>query len=194
MQPEQSHDFTTLLADYGSSNDPELLQRLMPVVYEELHRLASAYLRRERSDHTLQPTALVHESYLKLVDQRMSWRNRAHFFGIAAEAMRRILTSHARTRAADKRGGGARKVELLDEIVAGPAPEREEVEILALDSALERLAAFDPRQAEIVKLRYFAGLSIEQTAEVLNVSPTTVKREWSMARSWLRRELRQDDE
>jgi RNA polymerase sigma-70 factor (ECF subfamily) len=173
-----------LLAAQGGSSDA--VSKLMPVVYAELKSLAAGYLRAERADHTLQTTGLVHEAYLKLVDQsRTTWKNRSHFFGIAAQAMRRILVDHARKRSAGKRDGG-RPVTLDDE-VAGQAPDTKEV--LAVDEALERLAALDPRQARIVELRYFTGLSVEQTAEALEISPATVKRDWTSAKAWLQREL-----
>ncbi len=160
----------------------------MPVVYEELRRLAKQHLRRERPDHTLQATALVHEAYLRLVDQRaVTWQNRAHFFGVAAQLMRRILVDYARRRQAAKRGGAALKVSLNELVLA--AEERSE-EVVALDEALERLAAMDPRQGRVVELRIFSGLTVEETAEVLGISPATVKREWTMARAWLSREIR----
>lgn len=159
----------------------------MPVVYSELRRIAGAHLARERSGQTLQVTVLVHEAYLKLVDQtRVQWQNRTHFFAVAARMMRRIVVDHARARGAHKRGGGATPVS-LDE-TPGPAVERD-AELLALDEALERLTAFDPRQGRIVELRYFGGLSIDEAAAALSLSPATVKREWSMAKAWLHKEL-----
>jgi RNA polymerase sigma factor (TIGR02999 family) len=159
---------------------------LVPVVYEELRRLASSYLRGERPDHTLQTTALVHEAYLRLADQRRTtWANRAHFFGIAAQAMRRILVDHARSRGRAKRNAGYPVT--LDEELAGSVGRPDEV--LEVDEALERLARLDERQARIVELRYFAGLTIEDTALTLNLSPATVKREWTSARAWLQQEL-----
>ncbi len=161
----------------------------MPVVYGELRRLAQHYLRRERPDHTLQATALVHEAYLRLVDQRaVTWQNRAHFFGVAAQLMRRILVDHARRHHAAKRGGTALKVSLNDVVLA--AEERAE-DLVALDDALNRLAAMDPRQGRVVELRLFGGLTVEETAEVLRISPATVKREWTTAKAWLSREIRQ---
>jgi RNA polymerase sigma factor (TIGR02999 family) len=178
---------TQLLRDWGAG-DQQALDDLMPIVYRELHRLADHYLRRERPDHTLQPTALVHEAYLRLVDQRgITWQNRAHFFGVAAQLMRRILVDHARRHRAAKRGGAAPKITL--ERVAAGSEERAE-DVLALDEALSRLARLDPRQERIVELRYFSGLTVEDTAEALGISPATVKREWSMARAWLSREIR----
>ena len=161
----------------------------MPVVYGELRRLAQHYLRRERPDHTLQATALVHEAYQRLVDQRaVTWQNRAHFFGVAAQLMRRILVDHARRHHAAKRGGTALKVSLNDVVLA--AEERAE-DLVALDDALNRLAAMDPRQGRVVELRLFGGLTVEETAEVLRISPATVKREWTTAKAWLSREIRQ---
>ena len=178
-------DVTELLLA-SQEGSPDALQRLLPVVYDELRKLAAAYLRSERSDHTLQTTALVHEAYLKLVDQRRTtWQNRAHFFGIAAQAMRRILVDHARRRGAVKRAGG--RAVTLDEQVAGETTDVETV--LAVDQALDRLAALDPRQARVVELRYFAGMSIEETAAALEISAPTVKREWTLAKAWLQREL-----
>jgi RNA polymerase sigma factor (TIGR02999 family) len=177
---------TQLLVDW-SNGDEQALEKLMPVVYDYLRRQAARYLRRERAGHTLQTTALVNEAYLRLVDQQnVRWQNRAHFFAIAAQAMRRILVDHARVRQAAKRGGDGVRV-TLDEAVA-PSDERD-LDIVALDEALTRLAAFDPRQARIVELRFFGGLSVEETAEVLSVSAGTVKGDWSIAKAWLRREL-----
>ena len=185
MPDTQPDDVTELLiAAQGGASDA--VQRLMPVVYAELKQLAAGYLRSERADHTLQTTGLVHEAYLKLVDQkRTTWKNRSHFFGIAAQAMRRILVDHARRRSAGKRDGG-RPVTLDDELAGIPT---DTDEVLAVDSALERLAEMDPRQSRIVELRYFAGMSIEQTAEALEISPATVKRDWVSAKAWLQREL-----
>jgi RNA polymerase sigma factor (TIGR02999 family) len=160
-------------------------------VYEELRRQAGRAMRREGDAHTLQATALVHEAYLRLVDQqRVQWRNRAHFFAIAAQMMRRVLVDHARTRLAAKRGGELQRVTLGD-VGAGPAEagDGDGVDVLALHEALERLALLDPRQARLVELRYFGGLGIEETAEALEVSPATVKRDWAVARAWLRRAL-----
>jgi RNA polymerase sigma-70 factor, ECF subfamily len=186
-----SHDVTQLLQRL-SAGKQDALEELLPLVYRELRRLAGHYLRRERADHTLQPTALVHEAYLRLVDQRnVRWQNRAHFFGIAAQAMRRILVDHARTHGRVKRGGDQPKQPLDEATVAvGGRP----VDLLALDEALTQLAARDERQSRVVELRYFGGLSVEETAEVLGVSPATVKREWSMARAWLYQQLRSIDQ
>jgi RNA polymerase sigma factor (TIGR02999 family) len=172
------------------NGDREALNQLMPLVYDELRRLAGGYLRRERVGHTLQTTALVHEAYLRLVDQtRADWQNRAQFFGVAAQLMRRILVDHARTQQAAKRGSGALKLSLNE--VVGKAKERD-AEVIALDDALAELQTLDPQQSRIVELRYFAGLSIAETAEVLGISPATVKREWHMAKAWLYNQLNRD--
>ena len=179
-------DVTRLLRNW-SGGDTHALDQLTPVVYDELRRLAASYMRQERQDHTLQSTALVNEAYLKLVDQKnVVWQNRAHFFGIAAQMIRRILVDHARAHKAEKRGGGA-GVLSLDEAIG--VPERRDVEVLALNDALTRLTEMDPQQGRIVELRFFTGLSIEETAEVVGVSPATVKREWAAARAWLFREI-----
>jgi RNA polymerase sigma factor (TIGR02999 family) len=178
-------DITELLKGAGAG-DSAAADRLIAVVYAELHQLAASYLRRERPDHTLQTTALVHEAWIRLAGQRgTSWQNRGHFFGIAAQAMRRVLVDHARRRNAGKRVGD-RAVTLGDEpgSTAGDSDE-----ILAVDEALERLAALDARQARIVELRYFAGFTVEETAQALGISPATVKRDWTSARAWLQREL-----
>lgn len=177
----------TMLLDSWSKGDQNALDQLTPVVYDELRRLAASYMRRERQDHTLQSTALVNEAYLKLVDQKnVVWQNRAHFFGIAAQMIRRILVDHARAHKAEKRGGGA-GVLSLDEAIG--VPEKRDIEILSLNDALTRLTELDPQQGRIVELRFFTGLSIEETAEVVGVSPATVKREWAAARAWLFREI-----
>ena len=171
--------------------DPNALNSLLPLVYEEMRRLAGSYLRSESAGHTLQPTALAHEAYMRLLDQRqVSWQNRAHFMGLAAQAMRRILVDHARRRGAQKRGGDAIHVALEDADVAAEMPEALGVPVEALNDALDRLAALDERQARVVELRFFTGLSIEETAEVLAISPATIKRDWTLARAWLHRELK----
>jgi RNA polymerase sigma factor (TIGR02999 family) len=176
---------TQLLVEWSHGNQ-QALDRLTPLVYDELRRMARTYLRRERPDHTLQATALVHEAYLCLVDQHsVSWQNRAHFFGIASQMMRRILVNHALARAADKRDGGQR-LSLNEALDFSP---QDEVDLIALDEALHELERLDPQQTRIVELRFFGGLSIEETAEALGVSPATVKRDWSTARLWLRRKL-----
>ena len=180
-------DVTELL-QLWSGGRKDAFDELLPLIYAELRRLASSYLRRERRDHTLQATALVHEAFLKLVDQRaVRWQNRAHFFGIAAQAMRRILVDHARARAAGKRGDGARPVALDDAMLLTDAPD---VDVLALDEALTRLAVLDPQQSRVVELRFFGGLTMDETAEVLHISPATVGRDWTLAKAWLYAELR----
>ena len=176
----------TALLHRWSRGDQAALDRLMPIVYGELRRLAASFLSRERPGHTLQPTAVVHEAYLRLVGQQgIPIQDRSHFLGIAARLMRQILVDHARARDAAKRGGGARKLALEDFELS---PERDP-ELIALDDALTSLAALDARQSQIVELRFFGGLSIEETAQAVGVSPATVKREWDSARAWLRREV-----
>jgi RNA polymerase sigma factor (TIGR02999 family) len=170
-----------LLADW-SKEDPAARDALVAIVYKELQRLAHHYMQGERANHTLQTTALVNEAYLRLTDlTRMQWRDRAHFFAMAATLMRRVLVDHARDRARDKRGGGVVFTALEDEPMAAPS----NIDALALDEALDRLAAIDPQHARIVELRYFAGLTIEETSEALRISPATVKRDWTWARAWL---------
>lgn len=167
--------------------DKAMLDALLPLVYEELHTLAERFLRVERPDHTLQPTALVNEAYLRLSAQHhVNWADRNQFFAIAAQMMRRILVNHAEHRNAGKRGGGVTRVTLDDEMSWS---DERGVDLVALDDALSQLAERDPRQARVVELRYFAGLGIEETGKVLDISPATVKREWTMAKAWLRREL-----
>ena len=182
-------DVTQLLLAW-SDGDAAAVDNLLPLLYAELHRQAERAMRREGEQHTLQATALVHEAYLRLVDQhRVQWKNRAHFFGVAAQVMRRILVDHARGRLAEKRGGGARRITLDDANVGAPDDSAGDVDVLDLHEALERLAVQDAQQARVVELRYFSGLSIEETAVALDVSPATVKREWAVARAWLKREL-----
>ena len=185
--PPPAQNVTALLLAWGQG-DRAALDQLVPVVYDELRRRAERAMRRQPPGHTLQATALVHEAYLRLVDQqRVAWQSRAHFFGVAAKAMRRILIDHARARQAAKRGGAASPLTLGS---AGEvAAEQPSVDVLALDEALTRLAALDPQKSQLVELRYFTGLGIEETAEVLGISPATVKREWNAARAWLKREL-----
>ena len=179
---------TELLADW-SRGDKAALDQLMPLVYDELHRLARRYLSRERPDHTLAATALVHEAYLKLVDQRSSrWENRAQFFGISAQLMRRILVDYARRRRAVKRGDGIGAISVVE---VADRETVDAVDVLQLDQALDRLAALDAQQGRIVELRFFGGLTVEEAAVVLGVSPTTVKRNWRSARAWLYRELQE---
>jgi RNA polymerase sigma factor (TIGR02999 family) len=183
---ETTQQVTRLLREW-SNGDESALEQLTPLVYGELRRLAGRYLRKERPDHTLQSTALVHEAFIRLVDQRdVKWQNRAHFFGVAAQMIRRILVDHARGRQATKRGSGAPKLS-LDEALA--TPERKDLDILALDDALNSLAKIDPQQARIVELRFFTGLTVEETAEVLGISPATVKRDWVTAKAWLYRDI-----
>jgi len=186
MTMRSSHDVTRLLLDW-QSGDQAALDQLMPLIYDELRRLAAGHLRHERPDHTLQPTALVNEAYLQLIEQRrMNWQGRAHFFGAAAELMRRILVDYARAHNAAKRGGGAFKVSLRD---VAAVIEQQDVEVMLLDQALTELAALDPAQARLVELRYFGGLSVEETAEAMKLSPATVKRHWNSAKAWLHRRL-----
>jgi RNA polymerase sigma factor (TIGR02999 family) len=185
MIAEPSAAVTRLLVRW-TEGDKQALEDLLPLVYDELRRQARRYLQQERPGHTLQSTALVHEAYLRLVDQNVSWQNRAHFFGIAAQMMRRILVDHARSRSAAKRGDGACRVTLDEGLVA---LEQRDLDIVALDDALANLAKIDPQQSKIVELRFFAGLSIEETSEVLHISPATVKRDWAMAKAWLHREM-----
>ena len=185
MQPPEG--ITQLLIDWGKG-DQAALERLMPLVYSELRRLAGNYLRRERAEHTLQPTALVNEAYLKLVDQRNAkWQNRAHFFGIAAQLMRRILVDHARQHQAAKRGGSVQQ--RISITSAEKFAKQPEVDLLVLNEALDELAAMDSQQGRIVELKFFGGLSIEEIAEVLGIGHATVERDWKMARAWLRRQL-----
>jgi len=187
-QPElKTHEITQMLREW-SDGKREALDELMPLVYDELHRQAARYLRRESQGHTLQTTALIHEAYLKLVDQReVQWQNRAHFFAIAAQAMRRILVGYARTKQREKRCGGDAKLPLGEAISV--AVDEKAVDLIALDEALTKFAAIDFQQARVVELRYFSGLSLEETAEVLHISRATVARDWNVARAWLHREL-----
>jgi RNA polymerase sigma-70 factor (ECF subfamily) len=183
-------DVTILLAELTKGNK-EAASKLIPMVYDELRRLADGYMRRERGDHTLQATALVHEAYLKLVEQRsVDWKSRAHFFGIAAQVMRRILVDHARGHLRGKRGAGLQEVPIDEALVFAP---EQSLELVKLDEALERLTKLDPRQGKIVELRFFGGLTVDQTADLLGISPKTVKRDWSIAKAWLHGEVRQTD-
>jgi RNA polymerase sigma factor (TIGR02999 family) len=179
-------DVTRLLVDW-SHGEKGALDALTPLVYNELRRLAKIYLRRERPDHTLEGTALVHEAYLRLIDQRqVEWRSRSHFFALAAELIRRILVDHARARVAAKRGGPNYKLSLDDAMASA---EEKDLDLVALDDALKALAQADPQQSRIVELRYFGGLTIEETAEIVGISPATVKRDWVMAKAFLKREM-----
>ena len=187
MSPPSS-EITRLLIAW-CDGDRTALDNLMPLVERELHRLARHYMRKEDPGHTLQTTALVNEAYLRLIDQKnVRWQNRAHFFGIAAQIMRRILLNHARDRHRAKRGGRAVQVSLSEVAVMSEAKSSE---LIALDEALKRLEAIDERKSRIVELRYFGGLSVDETAEVLKISPITVIRHWNMAKAWLAREIRQ---
>jgi len=185
---DPSKPVTQLLADW-SKGDVGAREALLPLVYDELRKLAAAYLRRERPDHTLQPTALVHEAYLRLVEERsVDWQSRSHFFSVSAKLMRRILVDHARGHLAEKRGAGLPKVPLTEAM----AMSRERpADLLALDESLTRLASRDPQQSRVVELRVFAGLTVEETALALGISPATVKRDWAVAKAWLLREIQQ---
>lgn len=181
-----SEEITQLLVEW-SNGDQVALDKLMPLVYGELRQMARRYMSRQAPGHTLQTTALIHEAFLKLINQsEKQWQNRAHFFGVAAQAMRAILVDYARSRQYAKRGGGAQAVE-LDE--AATVSGERAAELVALDDALKALAQVDPRKSRVVEMRYFGGLSVEETAEVLKVSPDTVMRDWRLAKTWLRREL-----
>ncbi len=186
------HDVTVLLRAWRSG-DAAALESLMPLVYRELHRMAGRYMSGERSGHMLQSTALVNEAFLRLVDQRVDWQSRAHFFAIAASVMRRILVDHARRAHTDKRGKAVAPASLdAAAAVAAAAPGVEAVDALWLDRALQKLETLDPQQGRVVELRFFGGLSVEETAEVLGVSPTTVKREWAIAKAWLLQALERE--
>jgi RNA polymerase sigma factor (TIGR02999 family) len=187
VYPASSERVSKLLLNWGQG-DQGAREALIPLVYDELRRLARRYLRRERPDHTLQSAALVNEAYLRLIRQdQPQWQNRAHFFGVAAQLMRHILVDHARNRAAAKRGAGAPRLTLDPDVAL---PQARDVDLVALDDALNQLAALDSQQSRLVELRFFGGLSIEETSVVLGVSPATVKREWATARAWLQREMR----
>ena len=191
MDSTSRNDVTELLVAWSNGNQAARDQ-LMGVVYDELHRLARRYMRRESPDHTLQTSALLNEAFLRLVDQKnVHWQNRAHFFAIAAQMMRRILVDYARSRNYEKRGGGARALSLDEGLIVSDARNEEVVNV---HEALERLTEFDPRKGQIVELRFFGGLSIEETAEVLGVSPGTIMRDWTLAKAWLRRELSPETE
>jgi len=186
-----SKEITELLVAWGNGNRAAL-DKLTPLVYDELHRLAHQYMRKERPGHTLQTSALLNEAFVRLVDQRdVQWRNRAHFFGIAAQMMRRILVDYARSRQYAKRGGGGQRVSLDDAMVVSEA---RAAEVVSLDDALTALADVDQRKSQIVELRFFGGLSIDETAEVLGVSPGTVMRDWTLAKAWLLREINRQDQ
>jgi RNA polymerase sigma factor (TIGR02999 family) len=190
MTPPAQNEVTQLLLAW-SDGDKAALEELTPLVYAELHRLAERYMRRERAGHPLQTTALVNEAYVRLVDLRqVRWRNRAHFFGIAAQLMRHILVDFARARLRAERGGYKQQVSLEEAVVVS---KEKSADFIALDDALKTLAEIDPRRSRMVELRFFGGLSVEETAEALNVSPRTVQREWNLARDWLYRELSKEE-
>ena len=182
MAAADSRGVTQLLIDFGKG-DESVLNRILPQIYGELHRLAAYYMNHERRDHTLQPTALLHEAYLRLIDQRrVDWKNRAQFLGLAAGMMRRVLVNHARERAAARRGGGAEKITLAFEPGIFELPE---LTVLALDEALQKLAELDERKTRIIELKFFTGLTTKEIAEILNISSATVEREWKFSRAWL---------
>lgn len=184
---EERKEISLILKDW-SGGKRESADVLLSLVYDELRRIARQYLRKERADHTLQPTALVHEAYMKLIDiSDVSWQDRAHFFAVASNVMRHILVDHARARAAEKRGGERERIALEDAVNLS---DKADVDLLALDEAMHRLAEFDAQQSKIVELRFFGGLTIEETAHVIGISPATVKREWTMAKAWLFRRLK----
>jgi RNA polymerase sigma factor (TIGR02999 family) len=181
VQNPDSKSLTQLLIDVGNG-DNNALNQILPLIYDELRRLAGSYMRSERADHTLQPTALVHEAYLRLIDQRrVDWRNRAQFFGLAANMMRRVLVNHARDRAAGKRGGNTPTVTLG----LADGLEQPEVDVIAVDEALGKLAELDPRKSRVVEFKFFTGLTTQEIAEVLGISTATVEREWKFSRAWL---------
>lgn len=186
-EPDPANSKITRWLASGMPHEPQTLEKLLPLVYDELHRQAVRFFNRERADHTLQPTALVNEVYLRLRGQHeVSWQNRAHFFGVAAQMMRRILVSHARSRRAAKRGGDEQRITLDPGVAA--APERD-VNLLALDEALKNFEAVDPERSRMVELRFFSGLTVQETAEVMGISPRSVDRQWQMAKAWLHREM-----
>jgi len=182
-----SRQITQMLMEWGEGNQ-DALDRLMPLVYDELRRQASSFIRKERSGHTLQTTALIHEAYIKLIDQtQVKWQNRSHFFAIASQAMRRILVDHARSRHREKRGGAAENLPIGNAFHLASAGKS--VDLIALDEALKRLGEFDQRQVQVVELKYFSGMSIDETAEILGVSNATVRNDWNLAKAWLKREI-----
>ena len=184
---EHEGEQVTQLLQAMHKGDPAAAETLLPLIYKELHRLARSYMRRERADHTLQPTALIHEAYLKLAHQDVDWQNRDHFLGVAANVMRRVLVDYARAHKAERRAGGLKRVDLEEGLAISPARMEE---VMVLDEALHRLEAEHPRQARVVEMRYFGGLSVEQIAALLGVAPRSVKRDWALARIYLLRELR----
>jgi RNA polymerase sigma factor (TIGR02999 family) len=185
---DDARDNISVVLEEMKRGDARAADKLLPLVYDEFRALARHYLAQERANHTLQPTALVHEAYMKLVDQtRVDWQGRSHFFAVAAQAMRRILVDHARSRQREKRGGGRARVILDDDVALSP---QKDEDVLALDEALQRLAKLDPRQSKVVELRFFGGMSVEEVAQALGVSKRTVEGDWTFARAWLSRELR----
>ena len=182
----QTHKITRMLREW-SDGDRAALEELMPLVYDELHKQARRYLRRERPNHTLQTTALIHEAYLKLIDQNVNWESRTHFFAVAANMMRRILVDHARTKHREKRGGSKEDLPLEEALLV--VSDEKTIDLIALDQALNRLAEIDEQQCQIVELRYFSGLTLEETAAALKISRTTVANDWNLAKAWLHREL-----
>jgi RNA polymerase sigma factor (TIGR02999 family) len=188
MNPGSEQKNITEMLHEWSCGKAEVMNDLLPLIYDELHRRAAAYLRRERPNHTLQATALVHEAYLKLIDQREdNWENREHFYSIAAQAMRRILVDHARTRDRQKRGGSKENLPLEEALLA--AAEERSVDLIALDEAMARLAKIDPQQERIVELRYFGGMTLDEAAKALGISRATAARDWQVAKAWLHREI-----
>lgn len=187
LPDKEQKEISVILKDW-SAGRRESADVLLSLVYDELRKIARRYLRKERSDHTLQPTALVHEAYMKLIDlSDVSWQDRAHFFAVASSVMRNILVDHARARLAEKRGGEGQRIALEDVVSFSREPD---VDLLALDEALNKLAKFDEQQSRLVELRFFGGLTIEETAHVLGISPATVKREWTVAKAWLFRQMK----
>jgi RNA polymerase sigma factor (TIGR02999 family) len=190
LNADRKTEISLILKSWGGGNRTAT-EELMSLVYDELHKIATQYLRKERSDHTLQPTALVHEAYLKLVDiSDITWQDRAHFFAVSSQVMRHILVDYARARETEKRGGEIQKITLDEALISsGELAKTPDIDLLALDDALRQLATFDPQQSRIVELRFFGGLTIEETADVLQISPATIKREWSLAKAWLHKTL-----
>lgn len=194
MNRSPNQDVTRILHEIAAGGESASPERLLPLVYDELRRIAQSYLKSERAGHTLQATALVHEAYIRLVDwQNETWQNRSHFLAVAANVMRKILVDYARRRRAEKRGGPASPEKVTLSEAAGFL-QRRDVDVIALDDALEALAKFDRQQSRIIELRFFGGLTIEETAHALGISPATVKREWTVARAWLHREISKIDE
>ena len=187
---EHEGEQVTQLLQAMHKGDPAAAETLLPMIYKELHRLARSYMRRERADHTLQPTALIHEAYLKLAHQDVDWQNRDHFLGVAANVMRRVLVDYARAHKAERRAGGLKRIDLEEGLAISPARMEE---VMILDEALHRLEAEHPRKARVVEMRYFGGLSVEQIAAMLGVAPRSVKRDWALARIYLLRELRPEE-